>query len=80
MPKAFVTGATGFVGYHVARHLLQKGWQVIALRRSGSTHPEEDALPVEWRIGDLGRYEDLSHGMKGCEAVFHVAADYRLWA
>ena len=80
MPKAFVTGATGFVGYHVARHLLQKGWQVIALRRSGSSHPEGGALPVEWRIGDLGRREDLSRAMEGCEAVFHVAADYRLWA
>lgn len=80
MPKAFVTGATGFVGYHVARCLLQGGWQVAALRRKGSTHPDADALSVEWCIGDLGNRGILAAAMKGCDAVFHVAADYRLWA
>lgn len=80
MPKAFLTGATGFVGYHVARHLLQKGWQLIALRRPGSAHPQGDSLAVEWRTGDLGSRDVLSRAMEGCQAVFHVAADYRLWA
>lgn len=80
MPKAFVTGATGFVGYHVARRLLQEGWQVVALRRRGSRHPAADALSVEWCIGDLGNRGVLAAAMKRCDAVFHVAADYRLWA
>lgn len=80
MPKAFVTGATGFVGYHVAWRLLREGWQVVALRRRESTHPEADTLSVEWCTGDLGDRGILSAAMQGCDAVFHVAADYRLWA
>ncbi|MFP5212764.1 MAG: hopanoid-associated sugar epimerase [Acidobacteriota bacterium] len=75
---AFVTGATGFIGFHVASLLIGRGWNVRALRREGSRPP---VLPgVEWRIGDLRDPQSLVRAMTGCEAVFHVAADYRLWA
>jgi dihydroflavonol-4-reductase len=79
MPTAFVTGATGFIGHHVAAALLSKGWRVKALRRPSSAHPME--LPgIEWKIGDIRNPDTLLNAMDGTEAVFHVAADYRLWA
>jgi dihydroflavonol-4-reductase len=79
MPSAFITGATGFIGHHVAAHLIEKGWHVKALRRATSSHPI--GLPgIEWIVGDLRNLDDLTRGMLGVEAVFHVAADYRLWA
>ncbi len=79
MPRAFVTGATGFVGHHVAAALLRRGWSVLALRRQTSTHPVE--LPgIQWTIGDIRKPDGLAKAMEGADAVFHVAADYRLWA
>ena len=78
MPTAFVTGATGFIGHHVASALVRRGWQVKALRRPESKHPVD--LPgVEWKTGDIREPESLSRAMNGAAAVFHVAADYRLW-
>ncbi|MFZ2445810.1 MAG: hopanoid-associated sugar epimerase [Syntrophobacteraceae bacterium] len=79
MPTAFVTGATGFVGHHVAEALLRRGWGVKALRRASSVHPAQ--LPgVEWIEGDLRDPRRLTSAIHGADAVFHVAADYRLWA
>jgi dihydroflavonol-4-reductase len=72
-----VTGATGFVGWHVARKLIERGHKVRALVR-GSNHPRE--IEVEAVVGDLRDRESLRRAVEGCGAVFHVAADYRLWA
>jgi dihydroflavonol-4-reductase len=78
--RALVTGATGFVGAAVARALLAEGWQVRALVRSGSDRRNVAALPVEQFVGDLTDAASLESACDGCEAAFHVAADYRLWA
>jgi len=80
MATAFITGATGFIGGHVAGHLLEKGWNVRALRRSGSLPPHMEKLDVEWRQGDIRNVDQVRSAMAGCEVVLHVAADYRLWA
>ncbi len=79
MPVAFITGATGFVGRHVATTLLDHGWTLRALCRSRSQQCVD--LPgLEWFVGDLRNPEQLTGPMAGAQAVFHVAADYRLWA
>ncbi len=77
--KAFVTGATGFVGSHVARLLAAQGADLRLLTRSSSRTENIDALKAERVIGDLTDPESLKKGMQGCDFVFHVAADYRLW-
>jgi dihydroflavonol-4-reductase len=79
MARAFVTGATGFIGYHVARMLRERGFDVRALAREGSDTGLLRAIDVEIARGDLRDYEGLRTVMKGSERVFHVAADYRLW-
>ena len=78
--KCFVTGATGFLGSHVARQLLKQGADLRLLVRSSSRTDNIDDLPSERVIGDLRDVESLKPGMDGCEYVFHVAADYRLWS
>jgi len=78
--KCFVTGATGFLGSHVARELLAKGAELRLLMRPTSRTDNIAELPAERAIGDLRDVESLKKGMAGCEFVFHVAADYRLWA
>ena len=78
--KCFVTGATGFLGSHVARQLLVNGADLRLLVRASSRTDNIDDLPAERVVGDLGDPESLRRGMAGCEVVFHVAADYRLWA
>ena len=80
MQIAFVTGATGFIGYHLAHLLQDSGWKIRALRRENSSHPLLDTLHADWRIGDIRSFEDVRRAMADCSAVFHVAADYRLWA
>ncbi|MCA1594930.1 MAG: NAD-dependent epimerase/dehydratase family protein [Chloroflexi bacterium] len=75
-----VTGATGFVGAHVARRLVTAGFTVRALCRGGSSRRLLGDLPVEWRIGDLRDPGSLRAAVNGCSALFHVAADYRLFA
>jgi dihydroflavonol-4-reductase len=72
-----VTGATGFVGWHVARLLLERGHRVRALVRPSSRLRE---LEVEAAAGDLCDPDSLERAVAGCGLVFHVAADYRLWA
>ncbi len=72
-----VTGASGFLGWHVARVLLERGYQVRALVRPGSQVRE---LAVDTVTGDLRDAASLERAAAGCGLVFHVAADYRLWA
>lgn len=72
-----VTGASGFVGWHVARLLVERGHRVRALVRASSSVPE---LDVERVTGDLRDPASLERAVAGCGLVFHVAADYRLWS
>ena len=76
--RALLTGATGFVGSAVARALLREGWQVRALVRPNSNHRNLQGLEIETVAGDLNDRSSLDHAVAGCEALFHVAADYRL--
>lgn len=78
--RALVTGATGFVGAAVARSLLREGWEVRALARKGSDRRNLQSIAVEVVEGDLADAASLKHALAGCEALFHVAADYRLGA
>ncbi len=75
-----VTGASGFVGSAVVRHLIKAGHQVRALVRSTSSRINLADLRVEIVEGDLRDAESLIRAMTGIRFVFHVAADYRLWA
>jgi dihydroflavonol-4-reductase len=77
--KAFVTGATGFVGSHVARVLAEQGADLRLLVRSGSNPKNIDGLKADRAVGDLRDPASLDRAMAGCDVVFHVAADYRLW-
>ena len=77
--KALVTGATGFVGAALARTLCAAGWQVRVLVRAGSDRRNLRALTVEEAPGDLTDSASLGRAVERCDAVFHAAADYRLW-
>src|SRR5690348_1203375 len=77
--KTFITGATGFVGSHVARALAAQGADLRLLVRSTSRLDNIADLGAETATGDLRDPESLKKAMAGCEFVFHVAADYRLW-
>jgi dihydroflavonol-4-reductase len=77
--KALVTGATGFVGSAVARRLLLEGHQVRVLVRALSDRRNLQGLDVEVIEGDLDKAASLRPACEGCDALFHVAADYRLW-
>ena len=75
-----VTGAAGFLGSHVARQLVARGDQVRVLLRASSTNRAIADLSLEYVTGDLRDPASLDRAMKGVKRVFHVAADYRLWA
>jgi dihydroflavonol-4-reductase len=77
--KVFLTGATGFVGSHIAHELASRGASIRILTRPTSPLRNLDGLPVETVDGDLLQPESLRAGMEGCDAVIHAAADYRLW-
>ena len=77
--RAFVTGATGFIGYHVAKQLTAASYHVRALVRNGRASSELAALNVEPVRGDIRDPESVEKGMQGCHQVYHIAADYRLW-
>jgi dihydroflavonol-4-reductase len=76
---AFVTGATGFVGSHVARALAEQGADLRLLVRVNSNQKNLDHRNADLVTGDLRDPASIEKGMAGCDAVFHVAADYRLW-
>jgi dihydroflavonol-4-reductase len=75
---AFLTGGTGFIGANVARALLDAGWSVRALARPESDRRNLDGLPLDVIEGDV-ESPHLAEAMRGADAVFHVAALYRLW-
>src|SRR5271169_7243739 len=77
--KAFVTGATGFLGSHVARVLADQGAGLRLLVRPTSNLRNLEGLKAETATGDLRDPGSLETAIAGCDTVFHVAADYRLW-
>jgi dihydroflavonol-4-reductase len=77
--KVFLTGATGFVGHHVARALAAEGVKLRMLIRKTSKLDNLEGIDGETHLGDLSDPESLRPALVGCDAVVHVAADYRLW-
>ncbi len=77
--RIFLTGATGFVGHHVAKALAVQGAQLRLLVRKTSNLKNLDGISGDTVVGDLQQPESLASAIAGCEAVMHVAADYRLW-
>ena len=77
--KTLVTGANGFVGSAVLRLLTNKGHDVRALARPDSDRRNFEGIDVEITEGDLRNTESLKRAVKGCNILFHIAADYRLW-
>jgi dihydroflavonol-4-reductase len=77
--RVFVTGATGFLGSHVARALAEQGAELRLLVRPTSNLKNLEGLKAETATGDLRDPASLEKAMQGCDNVFHVAADYRLW-
>jgi dihydroflavonol-4-reductase len=80
MRKALVTGANGFIGANVVRALLAHGEEVRAFVRAGSDRRSLAELPVEIAEGDLRDADSVRRAVAGCARVYHVGADYRLWA
>jgi dihydroflavonol-4-reductase len=77
--KVFLTGATGFVGHHVAKALAAEGADLRLLVRKTSNLKNLEGISGVTVVGDLQRPETFSSALSGCNAVMHVAADYRLW-
>jgi len=77
--KVFVTGATGFLGSHVARVLAEQGAELRLLVRPTSDLRNLDGLNADRVVGDLRDSASIEKALSGCDVVFHVAADYRLW-
>ncbi|MGA2426310.1 MAG: hopanoid-associated sugar epimerase [Terriglobales bacterium] len=77
--RAFVTGATGFLGSHVARVLAEQGAELRLLVRPTSDLRNIKDLNADRVVGDLRDSASIEKALSGCEVVFHVAADYRLW-
>jgi dihydroflavonol-4-reductase len=77
--KAFVTGATGFLGSHVARVLAEQGAELRLLVRPTSDPRNIIDLNADRVVGDLRDTASIEKALSGCDVVFHVAADYRLW-
>ncbi len=76
---ALVTGGNGFVGCHVVRALLARGDRVRVLARENADLSALVGLPVEVVRGDLRDFDSVERAVNGCNEVYHVAADYRLW-
>jgi dihydroflavonol-4-reductase len=77
--KVFLTGATGFIGHHVAHALAAEGAHLRMLVRKSSKLANLEGTTGETHVGDLADPESLKPALSGCDAVVHVAADYRLW-
>lgn len=77
--KTFISGATGFLGASIVRELLRDGNEVRALVRKGADTSNLTGLDIELWQGDLRDGEGLKQGLKGCDVLYHAAADYRLW-
>jgi dihydroflavonol-4-reductase len=77
--RVLVTGATGFIGFHVARFLTEKGIEVRALVRGQSDATALKALDIEPVNGDIRDFESVCRALDGCRHLYHIAADYRLW-
>ncbi len=77
--KVFLTGATGFVGHHVAKALAAEGADLRMLVRRTSNLKNLEGIPGDTVVGDLAHPESFAPALVACDAVLHVAADYRLW-
>jgi dihydroflavonol-4-reductase len=77
--RIFITGATGFVGGHVARRYAAEGASLRLLTRQTSRLDSLTGIDAEMVTGDLREPEKLRSAIIGCDALVHVAADYRLW-
>ncbi len=78
--NVLVTGATGFIGSHVARLLVERGDRVRAFTRPNSRRDNLAGLDLEVVTGDLEDEDSLRQAVSGCRVVYHLAADYRLSA
>ena len=78
--RVLVTGATGFIGGNLARELWNRGYQVRALVRPGSSTLTIEGTGIEQVPGDILQPESVTQAIQGCEAVFHCAAAYTFWA
>ena len=76
---AFITGATGFLGSHVARVLAEQGAELRLLVRPTSDLGNIEGLNADRVVGDLRDAASIARALSGCDVLFHVAADYRLW-
>ena len=77
--QVFITGATGFVGGHVARAYAAQGAKLRLLTRNTSNLSGLEGISAETVVGDLRQPQALRSALTGCDALIHVAADYRLW-
>ena len=77
--KIFLTGATGCVGHHVAKALAAEGAELRVLVRKSSNLKNLEGIAGETFVGDLADPESVRSALQGCDALVHVAADYRLW-
>ena len=77
--KIFLTGATGFVGHHVAKALAERGAELRLLVRASSKVSNLEGIAGDTVVGDLSKPGSYAPALQGCDAVMHVAADYRLW-
>ena len=78
--KAFVTGGTGFIGGHLVRQLLTRGYEVVALARSAESAAALQALGAHIVTGDITNKASMREGMTGSDVVFHVAGWYHIGA
>ena len=77
--KVFLTGSTGFIGSHVARAYAEQNVELRLLTRKTSSLAAIESIPAQIVVGDLSQPESLRSAIRGCDALVHVAADYRLW-